>query len=159
MKALSAAFEKAGMTSVRTYINTGNVIFSSKLRSKPRLAALLEEAIKGRFGLEIPVVVRDLDEMRAVVAAMPSDWVNDSTMKCDVMFLWKDVDRPSILKDLSFKPEMEDVLYVPGAIIWRVDRKDATRSGIMKLAGSPLYKRMSIRNCNTARKILQLMEA
>ena len=33
------------------------------------------------------------------------------------------------------------------------------RSGLMKLVSSPLYKRMTIRNCNTARKLLALMES
>ena len=49
MKELKAAFEEAGMTSVRTYINSGNVIFSSGIRGRARLGALLEEAI-AQFG-------------------------------------------------------------------------------------------------------------
>jgi uncharacterized protein (DUF1697 family) len=159
MKRLKAVFEEAGMTSVRTYINSGNVIFSSTLRGRPRLVRLLEEAIAKHFGFKIHVVVRDVKSMRAVVKAMPAHWTNDKTMKCDVMFLWDDVDRPSILKQLQFKPELEDVRYASGAVIWRVDRKNVTRSGMMKLVGTPLYKRMTIRNCNTTRKLLELMEA
>ncbi len=159
MKQLKTVFEEVGMTSVRTYINSGNVIFSSTIRARARLVGLLEEAIARRFGFKVAVVVRDTKRMRAVVDAMPSHWTNDKTMKCDVMFLWADVDRPSILKQLQFKPEMEDVRYASGAIIWRVDRKNVTRSGMMKLVGTPLYKRMTIRNCNTTRKLLELMEA
>jgi uncharacterized protein (DUF1697 family) len=49
MKRLKAVFEAAGMESVRTYISSGNVIFSSSIRSKARLAKLLEEAIAKRF--------------------------------------------------------------------------------------------------------------
>jgi uncharacterized protein (DUF1697 family) len=158
MKKLAAAFEEAGMTSVKTYINSGNVIFSSKLRSRAQLAGALEGAIEEHFGLKIPVLIRDLKSMRAVVGAMEDHWVNDSLMKCDVMFLWEDVAKPSIIKQLAFKPEVEDVKYVSGAILWRVDKKNVTRSGLTKLVGTPLYKRMTIRNCNTARKILALME-
>ena len=159
MKRLKGVFEEAGMTSVRTYINSGNVIFSSTIRARARLVGLLEKAVASRFGFKIDVVVRDIKSMRAVVDAMPSHWTNDKTMKCDVMFLWDEVARPSILKQLQFKPEMEDVRYASGALIWRVDRQNVTRSGMMKLVGTPLYKRMTIRNCNTARKLLQLMEA
>lgn len=159
MKRLKAVFEEVGMTSVRTYINTGNVIFSTTLRGRPRLVKLLEEAIAQRFGFQINVVVRDVKRMRAVVKAMPSHWINDKTMKSDVMFLWDDVDRPSVLNQLQIKPDLDDVRYVPGAVIWRVDRKDVTRSGLMKLVGTSLYKRMTIRNCNTTRKLLELMEA
>ncbi|MDQ3939981.1 MAG: DUF1697 domain-containing protein [Actinomycetota bacterium] len=159
MKRLKAVFEDAGMTSVRTYINSGNVIFSSTIRARARLAGLLEDAIARHFGFKIDLVVRDVKSMRSVVEAIPDHWTNDNTMKCDVMFLWDDVARASILKQLQFKPEMEDVRYASGALIWRVDRKNVTRSGQMNLVRTPLYKRMTIRNCNTARKLLQLMEA
>ena len=80
-------------------------------------------------------------------------------MKCDVMFLQGDAARASVLKKLKIKPDLEDVRYASGAIIWRVDRKDVTRSGMMRLVGTPLYKQMTIRNCNTARKLLELMES
>lgn len=159
MKRLKAAFEDAGMSSVRTYINSGNVIFSSNNRSRTRLTEALEDAIARTFGFTIRVLVRDLKSMRAVVGALSQTWVNDDTMKCDVMFLWDDVARPSVIEELPVKPEIEEVKYVAGALIWRVDRKNVTRSGLMKLVGTPLYKRMTIRNCNTTRKLLELMEA
>src|SRR5688500_3865363 len=152
MKKLKEVFEKAGMTSVTTYINSGNVIFSSSVRSKAQLARTLEKAIAKAFGFHIDVMIRDRRSMRAVIKALPDDWVNDKTMKCDVMFLQDDVAKPSVLKELRIKSELEDVVYASGAIIWRVDSKNVTRSGMMKLAGTPLYKRMTIRNVNTARK-------
>jgi uncharacterized protein (DUF1697 family) len=80
-------------------------------------------------------------------------------MRCYVMFLWDDVNRPSVLKQLQIKPEIDEVRYESGAVVWRVDRKNLTRSGMMKLTSAPLYKRMSIRNVNTTRKLLELMEA
>jgi uncharacterized protein (DUF1697 family) len=158
MKQLKTVFEEAGMESVRTYINSGNVIFSSTTRARARLASLLEKAIARRFGFKVDVLVRDLKSMRSVVKAIPRRWTNDQTMKCDVMFLWDDEARPSVMKKLRFKPEIEDVRYESGALIWRVDRENVTRSGMMKLVGTPLYKRMTIRNCNTTRKLLELME-
>ena len=159
MKDLKEAFEEAGMEDVRTYINSGNVIFSSTVRGRARLVELLEEAIAERFGFDIDVVVRDLKAMKAMAKALPKSWTNDKAMKCDVMFLQKDVDKPSIMKQLKIKPDLEDVRYIPGAILWRVDRPNVTWSGMMRLAGTPLYKRMTIRNSNTARKLVELMEA
>lgn len=159
MKQLKETFESAGMTGVRTYINSGNVIFSSSSRSRFGLAETIEAAITKTFGLEIPVVVRDRKSMRAVVKALPRTWVNDETMKCDVMFLWDDVAHPAVVQELSIKPDIEQVKYESGALIWRVDRDAVARSGLMKLARAPLYKRMTIRNCNTTRKLLELMEA
>lgn len=159
MKQLKAVFEEAGLSDVRTYINSGNVVFSSKSRGRARLSETLEKAIAKHFGFAVRVLVLDLKGMRAVVKAIKPKWTNDQQMRCDVLFLWNDFDRPSVVKDLKTKPDIEDVVYVPGALIWRIDRKDVTRSGAMKLVGTPLYKGMTIRNCNTARKLLELMEA
>ncbi len=158
MKELRTVFEQAGMSSVRTYINSGNVVFSSRARSRVKLATRLEEAIAVRFGFDVKVLVRDLESMRAVVAAIPPDRVDDQTMKCDVMFLWDEADRNGVLDQLRIKPEIDDVRYVPGAVIWQVDRGNVTRSGMIKVVGTPLYQQMTIRNCNTARKLLGLME-
>lgn len=74
------------------------------------------------------------------------------------MYLWDAVDRPDVLHGLPLKPKMDDVKYVHGALVWRVDRDAVTRSGLAKLVGSPLYTQMTIRNSNTARKLLELME-
>jgi uncharacterized protein (DUF1697 family) len=49
------------------------------------------------------------------------------------------------------------VKYVPGTIVWRVDRDVLTRSGMMRLTSDNLYKRMTIRNINTVRKLADLM--
>ena len=160
MKVLKTVFEEAGMRSVSTYINSGNVVFSSRARNRAKLAARLEEAIAGGFGFGVKVLVRDLDGMRAAVGAIDPDWVNDrKTMKCDVMFLWDEADRAAILDRLPIKPGIDEVRYAPGAVIWKVDAENITRTGMMKLVGTPLYKQMTIRNCNTARKVLEMMES
>jgi uncharacterized protein (DUF1697 family) len=158
MNELKAVVEQAGMASVSTYINSGNVVFSSCSRSRARLAARLEKAVAVHFGFDVKVLVRDREDMRAIASAIPADWVNGPTMKCDVMFLWDGADRPGILEELTIKPGVDEVRYVPGAVIWKVDRDLVTRSGMMKLAGTQLYQQMTIRNCNTVRKLVERME-
>jgi uncharacterized protein (DUF1697 family) len=159
MKQLKAVFADAGMASVQTYINSGNVIFDTTERGRDRLTQRLEKAIVRRFGFKVEVLLRDLKTMRALVKGIPTGWTDDATTRCYVMFLWDDVARPSVLKQVAFKPEMDEVRYVAGAIVWRVDRKNITRSGMTRLTGTPLYKQMTIRNVNTTRKLLELMEA
>jgi len=158
MKELKAAFERAGMEDVQTYINSGNVIFSSGIEDRAEATALLERVIVARFGFPVDVILRNLDAMRATVRALPAEWTNDDAMRCDVLFLWDDVDTPSVVDQLRLDEEIEDVRYVPGAVIRRVDRKDAPRSGLVKIVGTPLYRQMTIRNCNTTRRLLERME-
>ncbi len=157
MADLEAAFETAGMGHIRTYINSGNIIFSSAALDRGELTDSLLAAVNTVAGLEVDLQLRDENELAAVVEAIPADWTNDDTMKCDVVFLQPDVDRPGILDDLGPRPGIEDALYVPGAVVWRVDRKDATRSRLTKMMGTNLYKRVTVRNCNTTRKLLELM--
>jgi uncharacterized protein (DUF1697 family) len=75
-----------------------------------------------------------------------------------VFFLWAEIDSPSILERLDYDPAMEDVRYTPGAVIRRIDKKNAARSKLTKVVGTPLYQQMTVRNCNTARKLLELTE-
>jgi len=49
------------------------------------------------------------------------------------------------------------VKYLPGAVLWNVEGKNYSKSGMLKLMGTELYKNMTIRNVNTVRKIHQIM--
>jgi uncharacterized protein (DUF1697 family) len=73
------------------------------------------------------------------------------------MFLWQEVDDPKTLQEFQFDPAMEDLKYYPGAVVWRIAKQDASKSKVLKVAGSKLYRQMTIRNPNTVRKIYQLM--
>lgn len=158
MKGLRAAFEDLGLGSVRTYINSGNVIFDSEAIDRESLAGLMEDTIEERFGFRTRVLIMDVDEIRSIVRALPEDWRDDAAAKCDVFFLWEEADRPSVIDELVWDPKVEDVRYTLGALIRRVDRKHAARSKITRIVGTPLYQQMTVRNCNTARALLRLME-
>lgn len=173
MKRLKLAFEQAGMRQVVTYINSGNIVFSWEAEDgagsgsqslepeqerKHKLAGILEDVILREFSLPIRVVIRSLPDIREVIRSLPEAWTNDDTMRSDVLFLWAEADTPEVLDQIKFKPEIDRVLYAPGAVLWSVDRVNATRSGMQKLIGTKLYSLMTVRNVNTTRKIHQLME-
>jgi len=111
MRQLKTAFEAAGMTSFRTYINSGNVVFATDMADRARITQVLEGAISERFGFPGRLLVRDVDQMRSLIEALPDDWANNESAKCDVFFLWEEVDGPAILDRLDFDPAMEDVRY------------------------------------------------
>ena len=156
MPRLKATFEGLGLKDVKTYINSGNVIFSSEA-TREQLKARTEPAIIQEFGLRVPVVLRSRDEMTALVRAVPKHWVTDATMKCDVMFLWPALDQPEIVQQIPHRPELEDLVYYPGAVVWRVDRANVTRGRVLRIIGTGTYKQMTVRNVNTVRKLTELM--
>ena len=140
MKTLKKTFERLGLDDVRTYINSGNVLFAvgGSRRSIAKPTAEIERGDRRglrphrRCGVAIPRPVR----AGRVVAAVPDDWTNGGAMKCDVMFLWDDFDRPSISEDIPHDAEIDDLVYVPGAVVRRVDRDKATKSPMTKIVGT-----------------------
>lgn len=64
MATLKAACESAGLTGVRTLLQSGNMIFES---SRKNPAPLIEKAID----LDVKVIVRTLDELRDVISRNP----------------------------------------------------------------------------------------
>ena len=158
MAELKTVCESAGMSDVRTYINSGNVVFSAVDSDPSEHGMQLGRAIEAHFGFTVAVLVLDLPKMRRIVGTLPPDWVNDQAMRCDVMFLWPAVDAPQALESIEIRPGIEDLVYTPGALIWRVDRSNVTKSRVPRIIGTPLYQQLTGRNCNTARKLLELME-
>lgn len=153
MARLRTVFTELGCERVRTYINTGNVLYAGSPGRDH-----IEAAITTTFGLRIPVLVRDRPAIGSICDELPAEWVNDQAMKCDVMFLWDDIDDPSVLDRLPVREDIDEVRYVPGAVIWKVDRDVLTRSGMTKLVGTALYRSMTVRNCNTVRKLAALFD-
>lgn len=158
MKKLKSVVEELGFSQVKTYINSGNVIFeSSNQNDQAQIALLLENEIQKAFGFPVKVLIRDFDSIKRVAENLPNDWQNNQEMKCDVMFLWDEIDNKSLIKELPIKKDIDEVIYLSGALLWSVKRENLTKSGMLKLVGTKLYKQMTIRNSNTTRKLFALM--
>ncbi|MCB9651619.1 MAG: DUF1697 domain-containing protein [Deltaproteobacteria bacterium] len=71
MKDLVAIFEAAGCAEVKTYIQSGNVVFSAPAKVAKGLAEAVPEAISAQFGLRVPVVLRSAADYLAAVEANP----------------------------------------------------------------------------------------
>jgi uncharacterized protein (DUF1697 family) len=70
MADLRTACVGIGLEDVATYIQSGNVAFSSSL-AETELVPRIETAIVTKFGFHVPVILRSHDELRSIVAANP----------------------------------------------------------------------------------------
>ncbi len=70
MADLKAMCQKLGWKNVVTYIQSGNLIFESS-QQNTELENVLENAIKEKFGFEVPVIVRRLNELQALIDNNP----------------------------------------------------------------------------------------
>jgi uncharacterized protein (DUF1697 family) len=71
MKELAELFVKAGCGEVRTFIQSGNVIFSADSDLAPSLPGALTAGIAERFGLKVPVLLRTTGQLAQVVHNNP----------------------------------------------------------------------------------------
>lgn len=71
MEALRASFEALGFTNVRTYVQSGNVVFTAKDRTAAPLGPKIAARIKRDFGFEVPTVVLGAEALARVVEANP----------------------------------------------------------------------------------------
>ncbi len=159
MAAITEALVALGLSDVRTYINSGNVLFSTRASDAQRLTARIEKALEKHRGMAIKVLVMDHKTLKKIVDAIPRDWVDDKTMRTYVLLLWKELDDRTILDRLPIKPGVDELSYTPGAVVWRVDRGNVGRSHMNRIVGTPLYKKITIRSANTMRKLNELSDS
>jgi uncharacterized protein (DUF1697 family) len=157
MKKLKATFEALGFESVRTYINSGNIIFSSAISDQKSLVHMIEKGIKKEFGISLKVLVRDEQTLRKVAQAIPKNWKNDQSQKVDVLFLWDEYVSKRTLEKIRQTKGVDTLVYVSGSILWHLYRKNYSKSGMNKFIGTEIYKNMTARNANTVRKLAALV--
>ena len=159
MAAIKEALVALGLSDVRTYINSGNVIFTARASDAQRLTARIEKALEHHTGMAIKVLVMDHKSLKKLIEAIPRNWVDDETMRTYVLLLWKEIDDRTILDRLPVSPGVDELKYAPGAVVWRVDRENVSRSRMSRLVGTPLYKKITIRSANTMRKLNDMTAA
>lgn len=71
MADLRAMFSGLGFGGVATYIQSGNVVFTSTLGDVAELMAAIDEAIETTFGFRAPAVLRSAGQLAAVAVANP----------------------------------------------------------------------------------------
>jgi len=100
MKDLAAIFGTCGCEDVRTYIQSGNVVFRAAASLAKQVPARVERAVADRFGFESPVVLRSAAELAAVVDHLPFPKAEVGIV--NVGFL---ADRPQAVRAGKLDPE------------------------------------------------------
>src|SRR3712207_6566461 len=71
MADLKALFVKLGFKDARTFIQSGNVVFSSAVADPSALIGRIEAGIRKTFGFEVSVVLKTLPELKKIVKDRP----------------------------------------------------------------------------------------
>lgn len=71
MSELKRAFELAGFEDVKTLLGSGNVLFSARPASAPKLARKAEATMKKHLGAPFFTIVRTVDELQQLLSSNP----------------------------------------------------------------------------------------
>jgi len=157
MKRLAALVEEAGGADVRTYIQSGNVVFACPSAVARRLPRALAEALAREVGTEIAVVTRTADELRRAARGHPLDGPGVDPKELHVGFL---ADRPARARAGSLDPDRSrrDTFTVRGRELYLRFPNGAGRT---KLTTAYLERTLgtvcTVRNWRTVQKLRELV--
>lgn len=159
MSELKERFAELGFAEVKTYLNSGNVIFSSDVDDKKILSDEIRLMVKHRFDLDIPVFIVLREELEELLSNAPEWWGDDNKEIYDNLIL--------IMPPLSYeefynvigspKAEYEKVHNYKNVIFWSFIRKDYQKTNWwQKTAASKVSDMITVRTANTVRKIVSM---
>ncbi|HJN45881.1 MAG: DUF1697 domain-containing protein [Vicinamibacterales bacterium] len=102
MADLVRLFDEAGAERVRTYIQSGNVVFDAPANRAGRVATTVSSAIASQIGLEVPIVTRTATDLSRIVGASPFAKTGDDPTLLHVGFL---AGRPAAAASAALDPD------------------------------------------------------
>ena len=159
MPRLKQVFEELGFQKVVTYINSGNVVFSSECQDKNELIQQCEAAIAAEFSLTIPVNVLSAVELEETLRNAPDWWDADKESIHYAIFLIPPISVAEVFAAVGeIKPEYEQITHHDRVIFWSAPAKTFAKSRWSKIASSSVNQQVTIRNANTANKLVKLTQ-
>jgi uncharacterized protein (DUF1697 family) len=156
MRDLAQMFAAAGCGDVRTYIQSGNVVFTAPADVVARLAADIAKRIETGFGIRVPVVLRSADELARVAMCNPFLGRDADTDALHVMFL---ADAPSAgaVAGLDARRSPPDEFAVVGRDVYlRCPNGVAKTKLTNAYFDSKLGTTSTARNWRTVQKLVEL---
>lgn len=157
MSELKRCFQETGFSHVETYINSGNVLFDSDQYDESILQKMCETLIKDHFGFSILVALVKAQSLSIMMAKAPEWWGKDPSSKHNAIFVIQPYIAHEILEEVvQTKPEYEKVQAVDSMIFWSAPLETFSKTRWAKIVGTKEYAKITIRNANTAYKLLEL---
>ena len=162
MAGLRELMTSLGHTEVKTYIQSGNVVFSTDGTDTAKLAAALDEAITERFGVPGHVVVISRDELAQVIADNP--YPDESSPKALHAVFRKsdltadDLDRVETARQRAVAKGCRDEVTVVGRTLFLHAPEGIGRSELAaQLSRTTSMKSGTARNWATVTKLMAML--
>lgn len=159
MADLKKAFEEMEFEKVKTYIQSGNVLFNSDEKDLIRLEKKIEKMLSEEFNYISKVVIISHEQLERIIQNAPKDFgVFEQDYRYDVLFLKSPLTAEEAIEKIAIREGVDLVNLGEGALYFSRLISKAGQSYLNKIVGTPVYKEMTIRNWNTTTKLLGLCE-
>ena len=161
MPILREAFEKAGFSNVSTYINSGNILFSSGNTDIEVLQSRCRQIISETFNLDIPVAVITPETLSTALSNAPVWWDKDKESKHNAIFVIPPTNAKDIIEEVGeINYEYEQAGYHGQIIFWSAPLGLFSKTKWSKFVSTSTSARskITIRNANTTKKLLLLSD-
>lgn len=156
MAELKRSFEKLGFTDVKTYLNSGNVIFSA---DKDFTADGIEKMLEDSFGVRTEVYITDDERIDDILKNAPDWWgTADKDIYDNLIFVIPPSTAEEIAERIGEPTEnLEKICIYKNVIFWSFDRKNYSKANWWKKTASKgIGEKLTIRTANTVRKLSEL---
>lgn len=157
MADIKKSFQELGFTDVITYLNSGNIAFTSNETSILLIRKSIEKMILKKFGFSIPVYVITQEALSDILEHAPSWWGTDSTDLYDNIIFILTEDTPDSISALigPASDKLEFLEFYDNIIFWSFDRRHYQKcTWWKKTASAGIAERLTIRTAGTIKKVL-----
>lgn len=157
--ALRQAFEEMGYTSVRTYIQSGNILFRSINDDVSEHTRTMEAFLSDRFSYGARALILSETQYQSILENAPENWGKDADFRHRILFVLGGLEAEEIYQTFGEQNnEIETITTGEGVIYSSVSKQHLTKSVMRKLASTPEYQHLTIRNHNTVFKLGTLFD-
>lgn len=155
MADLRAQFTAAGAANVRSYINSGNLLFSYEGADAAAFAA---QILAANYDFPIASVVLSAPQVAANLAAVPGWWGQDADFRHNALFKLPGYEDTFDELIRSKATAYDRIAFAPDVIFWSSPQKvNYSRALYAKMLPEPYYPLVSIRNRNTTLKLGKML--
>jgi len=156
MDELKKLYESLGFSNVKTYIQSGNVVFESTDSNTSELTTKISGKINEIFGFEVPVIIRIKEEIKGVIDNTP--YGNKDINKLAVIFLSGVPTQPPIEEINKVKDDSEEY-FISGKEVYLYIPNGAART---KLSNNFFERKLKLsatsRNWKTVNKLMEIAD-
>jgi len=159
MADLKNCFELIGLSDVKTYIQSGNVIFSSTEKNAQTLNKKIVAKLFKNFNYSEPVFILSHKQLKEIITEVPTGFGTEpEKYKYDVMFTKPAHNSLEIVQQIKLKEGVDQIFPGKNVVYFSRLKTKAIQSHMSKIVSQPFYKEVTIRNWNTTTKLLALMD-